>query len=187
MSSVFSKIRQAYHLFKEIDTDALERLAKKVDLPAVMKNVSALDDKQLNGLMKMLGGNARHKELPPIDADFYHLSHTLTDEERAIQLRVRAFMETEVQPIVNNYWLKAEFPFELIPKLAALNICGTTYKGYGCPGYSHLLEGILAMEMARVDVSMATFFGVQSGLAMGSIYLLGPRNKKMSGCLKCSK
>jgi glutaryl-CoA dehydrogenase len=35
------------------------------------------------------------------------------------------------------------------------------------------MEGILAMEMARVDTSISTFFGVQSGLAMGSIYLLG--------------
>ena len=178
MSSVFSKIRKAYHLFKEIDIEALEKLAKKVDLPTVMKNVSALDDKQLTGLMKMLSGSTRHKELPPIDADFYHLSHTLSDEDRAIQLKVRTFMETEVQPIVNDHWLKAEFPFELIPKLAALNVCGTTYKGYGCPGYSHLLEGILAMEMARVDVSIATFFGVQSGLAMGSIYLLGSEAQK---------
>ncbi len=178
MSSVFSKIRQAYHLFKEIDMEALEKLSKKVDLPAVMKNVSALDDKQLTGLMKMLSGNTRRRELPPVDADFYHLSHTLSDEERAIQLKVRTFMETEVQPIVNDHWLKAEFPFELIPKLAALNVCGTTYKGYGCPGRSHLLEGILAMEMARIDVSIATFFGVQSGLAMGSIYLLGSEEQK---------
>jgi len=178
MASVFSKIRRAYNFFKEIDIEALDKLAKKVDLAVVMKNVSSLDDRQLKGLMKMLGGNSQHKELPPIDGDFYHLSHTLSDEERAIQLKVRNFMETEVQPIVNDYWLKAEFPFELIPKLAALNICGVTYKGYGCPGHSHLMEGILAMEMARVDVSIATFFGVQSGLSMGSIYLLGSEEQK---------
>lgn len=87
-------------------------------------------------------------------------------------------METEVAPIVNEYWLKAEFPFELIPKMAALNICGVTYKGYGCPGYSNIMEGVLAMEMARIDSSIATFFGVQSGLAMGSIYLLGSEAQK---------
>jgi glutaryl-CoA dehydrogenase len=40
------------------------------------------------------------------------------------------------------------------------------------------MEGILAMEMARVDASIATFFGVQSGLAMGSIYLLGSEAQK---------
>jgi len=43
--------------------------------------------------------------------------------------------------------------------------------GYGCRGGSGQLFGLIAMEMARVDSSIATFFGVHSGLAMGSIYL----------------
>jgi glutaryl-CoA dehydrogenase len=87
-------------------------------------------------------------------------------------------MENEIQPIVNDYWLRAEFPFEIVEKFAALNICGVTYEGYGCPNRSFLMEGIIAMEMARVDTSISTFFGVQSGLAMGSIYLLGSEEQK---------
>jgi len=34
------------------------------------------------------------------------------------------------------------------------------------------------MEMARIDCSIATFFGVHSGLAMGSIYLCGSEEQK---------
>jgi glutaryl-CoA dehydrogenase len=176
--SFFRKIKQLIRLYRETDMDAWGRLATKIDLPAVMKAVGNMDDAQLTGLMKMLTQGRKHKELPPIDGDFYHLSHKLTEEERALQLRVRAFMETEVKPIINDYWLRAEFPFELIPKLAALNICGVTYKGYRCPGMSNVMEGVLAMEMARIDASIATFFGVQSGLAMGSIYLLGSEAQK---------
>jgi glutaryl-CoA dehydrogenase len=116
--------------------------------------------------------------LPPIEGDFYHLGHLLTDSQRALQLKVRNFMEQEVKPIVNRYWLKGEFPYEIIPRLAELNICGVTYEGYGCPHLPFLMEGIVAMEMARVDSSIATFFGVQSGLAMGSIYLLGSEEQK---------
>jgi glutaryl-CoA dehydrogenase len=41
-----------------------------------------------------------------------------------------------------------------------------------------LLEGFIAMEMARVDCSVSTFFGVQSGLAMGSIYYCGSEEQK---------
>ena len=180
MASVLSKLRQAYHLFKDIDIEQISRLATKVDLGTVMKTVGKMDDLQLQGLMKMLqaGGGGHHKELPPIDGDFYHLGHTLTDAERALQLKVRAFMETEVKPLVNRYWQKGEFPFEIIPRLAELNICGVTYEGYGCPHLPFLMEGVLAMEMARVDSSIATFFGVQSGLAMGSIYLLGSEAQK---------
>ena len=41
------------------------------------------------------------------------------------------------------------------------------------------MEGIIAIEVARVDVSMSTFFGVHSGLAMGSIYLCGSEEQKL--------
>lgn len=40
------------------------------------------------------------------------------------------------------------------------------------------MEGIIAQEIARVDVSISTFFGVHSGLAMGSIYLCGSEEQK---------
>jgi len=52
------------------------------------------------------------------------------------------------------------------------------YSGYGCPGVNCLLDGMISMELARVDSSMATFFGVHSGLAMGSIYLCGSEEQK---------
>ncbi len=170
---MFSKIRKAYTLLKQIDFEQLDKLSRKVDLPKVMESFSKLDDKQLAGLMKMMEGGNPKRELPPINGDFYDVSARLSEEDRALQMRVRAFMEKEIAPIVNNYWLHDEFPFEIIPKLAELNICGLTYEGYGCAGKSSLMEGIIAMEIARVDASVATFFGVQSGLAMGSIYLCG--------------
>ncbi|EDM33915.1 Acyl-CoA dehydrogenase [Pedobacter sp. BAL39] len=179
MSNIFSSIKNAYALFKTIDFQKLEALSKKVDLPKMMDTVSNLDETQLQGMMKMMGSTKKKKELPPIEGDFYHLGdEALKDEDRALQLKVRAFLEKEVKPVVNKYWLKAEFPFELIPRIAELDICGLTYKGYGCPNKSNLMEGILAMELARVDTSMSTFFGVQSGLAMGSIYLLGSEAQK---------
>ncbi len=179
MANIFSTIRNAYALIKHIDFGKLEALSKKVDLPKVMDAFANLDDKQLSGLMNMIDSGRKQKALPPIDGDFYRLGEeALSEEDRALQLRVRAFLEAEVQPIVNSYWNKAEFPFEIIPKLAELNICGLTYQGYGCPGKSNLMEGILAMEMARIDTSVSTFFGVQSGLAMGAIYLCGSEAQK---------
>lgn len=176
--SLFSNIKNTWRLFKQVDLDQLAALSKKVDLAEVMKNVGKLDDKQLSGLMKMLGGNQSKKELPPIDGDFYNIGHTLSPDERALQLRVRQFMETEVKPVINDFWLRGEFPHHLIPKVAELDICGVAYEGYSTPHRSYLMEGVLAMEMARVDASFATFFGVQSGLVMGSIYLLGSEEQK---------
>src|SRR5215469_3603852 len=91
------------------------------------------------------------KVLPPVTGDFYNIASTLPAEDAAVLQRVRTFMEEEVAPIITRYWIRAEFPFELIPKLAALDIAGIAYKGYGCAGKSTVLDGMLAVEMARVD------------------------------------
>ena len=178
MSSTFSKIKQVFHLLKNLDLEKFEKISQNVDIPKLVEGFSHLDEKQMKGLMKMIDPNKPKKELPPIDGDFYDVYHTLPPEYREIQLKVRTFMEKEVAPIVNRYWLHDEFPFEIIPKLKELNICGLTYEGYGCPNLPFIMEGVLANEMARIDASIATFFGVQSGLAMGSIYLCGSEEQK---------
>ena len=112
------------------------------------------------------------------DSDFYSLELLLDATARERLRRVREFMEKEVEPIINRYWTREEFPRELIPGIGRLGIAGLAYTGYGCPGGGNLLDGMVAMEMARVDSSIATFFGVHSGLAMGSIYLCGSEEQK---------
>jgi glutaryl-CoA dehydrogenase len=110
--------------------------------------------------------------------DFFELYELVPDEDRALLGRVRAFMEGRVAPIINRYWTRAEFPFELVAPWSELGLGGLPYEGYGCPGASYLVEGLAAMEMARVDCSFATWHGVHSGLAMGSIYLAGSEEQK---------
>ncbi|GAB4210033.1 MAG: acyl-CoA dehydrogenase family protein [Roseiflexaceae bacterium] len=110
--------------------------------------------------------------------DFYRFDDLLTDEERALRDRLRAFGEAEIVPIINDYWERGAFPFELIPKLAELRICGATIKGYDCPGMSGVEAGLASMEMARADASINTFLGVTSGLCMQSIYLLGSEEQR---------
>jgi glutaryl-CoA dehydrogenase len=93
-------------------------------------------------------------------------------------LRVRDFMEKNVAPVINHYWTREEFPHDLVPGLAGLGIAGLACAGYECPGGSSLLDGMIAMELARTDPSIATFMGVHGGLAMGSIYLCGSQEQK---------
>jgi glutaryl-CoA dehydrogenase len=113
-----------------------------------------------------------------LGTDYYLLEELLTDEEREIRDKVRAFADREVIPIINDYWDKAQFPFELIPKVAELGIAGTTIQGYGCPGMSHVAAMLVAAEMTRGDGSINTFFGVHSGLAMGTIDICGSEEQK---------
>ncbi len=184
---MFKRLTSTLKLLKMLDFKQIEHLNEKLNLPEMIQAVSNLDDNQLQGLTKLLKGTNKKHTLPPIHADFYEMDQKLNIEDRALQLKVRAFMEKEVQPIVNEYWLHDEFPFEIIPKLAQLNVCGLTYEGYGCAGKSSLMEGIIASEMARTDSSIATFFGVQSGLSMGSIYHCGSEEQKEKWLPKMQK
>jgi glutaryl-CoA dehydrogenase len=108
-----------------------------------------------------------------LGTDFYQLEDRLTGEERALRDKVRAFTDAEIIPVINQYWEAAQFPFDLVPKLAALGISGYTIEGYGCPGMSRLAAGLVSAEVARGDGSINTFLGVHSGLAMGTIAMLG--------------
>ena len=106
-------------------------------------------------------------------SDFYSYERLLSDEERVTLYAVRKFMTTEVAPILLEHWSRATFPFEIVPGLRDLGIAGLPYRGYGCAGRRFLLDGMIAMELARTDCSIATFNGVHAGLSMGSIYLCG--------------
>ena len=119
------------------------------------------------------------KPLPAPNSDFYALAETLPREELEVVKQVRTFMETKVSPIITRYWVEDAFPFELLPLIKELNIYGVGMEGYGCRGGSAQLFGLVTMEIARFDSSIATFFGVHSGLAMGSIYLGGSEEQKL--------
>ncbi|MCW4386221.1 acyl-CoA dehydrogenase family protein [Salinibacterium sp. SYSU T00001] len=112
------------------------------------------------------------------NADYYLFDDLLTDRAREVRSRVRAFVDAELLPIINEHWERASFPFELVPKIAELGVIGTTVQGYGCPGFTPLEAGMVAMEMSRGDGSINTFLAVQSGLAMGSINMLGSEEQK---------
>jgi glutaryl-CoA dehydrogenase len=116
--------------------------------------------------------------LPPPDTDFYQVTESLNQAELDILQQVRAFMKAHVAPVITKYWAEDAFPFEVLPALRDLNISSLGYEGYGCRGGSTLLMGFILMEIARVDPSFATFFGVHNGLAMGSIVLGGSEEQK---------
>jgi glutaryl-CoA dehydrogenase len=118
------------------------------------------------------------QKLPEPDGDFYQITGSLPDADRALLRRVRAYMEKTIAPIINQYWVEDAFPHELVDGVRDLKIAGAGYAGYECAGGSTLLAGFIAMEIARVDCSCATFFGVHSGLAMGSIFLCGSEEQK---------
>jgi glutaryl-CoA dehydrogenase len=129
-----------------------------------------------------LDGTGKFKEFslptstPP--TDYYFVDDLLKAEERDVRDRVRQWVDREVIPIAARYWDRAEFPFELIPKFRELGLTGGPIRGYGSPGFSLVAAGLVSQELARGDSSIATFYGVHSGLAMGSIAILGSKEQR---------
>jgi glutaryl-CoA dehydrogenase len=115
---------------------------------------------------------------PTVTSDFYELEHLLDDQDRATLHRVRAFMDEQVEPIINEWWTRAQFPRHLIPGIAELGIAGAQYSGHGSPGRSSLFDGMVSMELGRGDPSVATFMGVHGGLAMGTLHLCASEEQK---------
>ncbi|MEU1006333.1 acyl-CoA dehydrogenase family protein [Streptomyces tibetensis] len=115
-----------------------------------------------------------------LTADFYHYESLLPDDERGLLLKARALMRDEVKPLVNENWARDQFPKELIGLFRGSGLAGLPYEGYGehRPAVSNLLSGTMAMEMARTDASVSTFFGVHNGLAMYSIHSGGDQEQR---------
>ena len=80
--------------------------------------------------------------------------------------------------MINDYWESAELPWPLMRRLPELGLVGEDIEGYGCPGMSPLARGLVHMELHRGDGSLGTFLGVQAGLAMKSIAMLGSEEQK---------
>jgi len=166
-------------LASKLDVGKIAKLSEKVDLNELIGLVSSLDEATLKRMMKAAAPGTP-KALPEANGDFYNISGTLTGRQREIQMRVRAFMERKVEPIINDYWQRGEFPRELIPKFRELDLIKEIFdeQGNRTPDAA-VVEGIVTMEMARVDVSVTTFFGVHAGLAMCSILVGGSEQQRL--------
>ncbi|WP_418517158.1 acyl-CoA dehydrogenase family protein [Curtobacterium flaccumfaciens pv. flaccumfaciens] len=110
---------------------------------------------------------------PLLESDFYGFQQQLTVEERASLGRLRQYLEREVAPIADEYWARAEFPMQVIAPLADLGMYGPGVPLVRQFENSAVYRGWAALELGRVDASVATFIGVQSGLAMNSIAVAG--------------
>src|SRR3989440_7425583 len=109
---------------------------------------------------------------------FFFARERFPEEHGALFPRTRRFVDREVLPVINDYWERAEFPWPLARRLAELELVGDDIEGYGCPGMSPIASGLVHMELHRGDGSLATFLGVQSGLAMKTIAMLGSAEQK---------
>jgi glutaryl-CoA dehydrogenase len=109
-----------------------------------------------------------------LTSDFYGFENALEDREKAVLAKLRHFLETEVKPIVNDHWARAEwFPESVVKGLADLGVFGMPWKETQPFANSAVFRGWVALELARIDASAATLVGMQNGLVMGAVGVAG--------------
>jgi glutaryl-CoA dehydrogenase len=113
-----------------------------------------------------------------LGTDYFRIADQLTRDELDYLRRTRDFVDDEVLPVINGYWERAEFPWPLVQQLGKLGVVGDGIDGYGCPPMSPIATGLVHMELNRGDGSLGTFLGVQAGLAMRSIAMLGSEEQR---------
>ena len=114
-------------------------------------------------------GESRAAEFTPIPSDFYGFENALSDQEKDVLVRLREYLQTEIKPIVNDHWARAEFPMQIVKGFADLHLFGMPWAETRPFENSAVFRGWVALELGRVDASVATLVGMQNGLVMGAI------------------
>jgi glutaryl-CoA dehydrogenase len=114
----------------------------------------------------------------PLASDFYSYESLLNDRELGAIAELRAWLESEVRPIVAGYWDRAEFPAQIVKPLAELGAYSFAWDETKPFENSAVFRGFIAMELARVDPSVATFVGVQNGLVNGTLSICGSAEQR---------
>lgn len=111
-------------------------------------------------------------------SDVLGIDALLTESERAVRDRVRAFVDAEIRPHIADWFDRGWFPREIVPALGRLGVLGMSLEGYGCPGGTAVEYGLAALELEAGDSGLRTLVSVQGSLAMGSIHRWGSEDQK---------
>ena len=107
-----------------------------------------------------------------------NIDDLLTDEERLIRDSVRAFVEDQVLPIIEDHYMRGTFPAELVKPMAELGYLGANLKDFGCAGLNNIAYGLIMQELERGDSGLRSFVSVQGSLVMYSIHSFGSPEQK---------
>jgi glutaryl-CoA dehydrogenase len=110
--------------------------------------------------------------------DYYGIEELLAPEERLIRDTVRAFVEAEVLPVIDQHNRAGTFPVHLIGRLGELGVLGANLRGYGCAGINNVAYGLAMQELERGDSAIRSFASVQGPLAMYAIHSFGSEAQK---------
>jgi glutaryl-CoA dehydrogenase len=110
--------------------------------------------------------------------DFIEFDSLLSEDELLVRGNVRAFIEDNLIPIIEQCNRDGRFPRELVRPMGELGFYGATFDDYGCAGMNNVEYGLLAQELERGDSGVRSFVSVQSALVMYPIHEFGSEEQK---------
>jgi short-chain 2-methylacyl-CoA dehydrogenase len=103
----------------------------------------------------------------------------LSDHHRLLRDTVRDFAQQEVRPVAEELDRTKSFPYEIVSKLAGLDLMGIPFpEQYGGGGGDSLAYALAVEELARVDSSVAITLCAHTSLGTQPIYLFGSEEQK---------
>jgi short-chain 2-methylacyl-CoA dehydrogenase len=101
-------------------------------------------------------------------------TYQLSDEHQALRGTVAEFAAAVVRPVIGGYYERAEFPYDLITRMAKLGLFGLPFpEEYGGMGGDLFALGLALEELARVDSSVAITLEAAVALGAMPIYRFG--------------
>jgi len=103
----------------------------------------------------------------------------LSEEELAIRVTVRSYLEKAIAPHISTWFEAGELPVrEVALGLGELGLLGMHLNGYGCAGTSAVAYGLACLELEAVDSGLRSLVSVQGSLAMFGIWKFGSEEHK---------
>lgn len=101
--------------------------------------------------------------------DPLNIDAELTEDERLVRDAARGFARDRLFPGVIEANRHEKFDRDIMRDMGAQGLLGSTIKGYGCAGVSHVAYGLVAREIEWVDSGYRSALSVQSSLVMHPI------------------
>jgi glutaryl-CoA dehydrogenase len=114
----------------------------------------------------------------PDPLDLLDTRSLLSEEAQLVRDTVARFVDREVLPIIGECFASHRFPHELVPRLAALGLLGSSLEGYGCAGLDAASQGLACQELERGDGALRSFVSVQTSLVMYPIHAFGTEEQR---------
>jgi glutaryl-CoA dehydrogenase len=106
------------------------------------------------------------------------LDEALSDEERAVRDAARTFAQKKLAPRLKDAFRDEKHDPKAMKEFGAQGLLGVSLEGHGCPGGNHVMYGLVAREIERVDSGFRSALSVQSSLVMYPIHAYGSEAQK---------